>query len=390
MSALAVWTAADGLLSAVAPTRPGGCGRYRCWWSIWIRMVPPIRGRASLADLVADGPRRTDLVPGRDGVAVLRNGGVACAEAREVVEALIDGWPHLVVRVADPEHAAGWPRWFRSGRCYPACWPSGESSSVYQTDRVLVNRPARARCCRGSGRLSWRSARRDVVARSRWVAAWRQVWRCRGVDRPVVDTIGRIRCAAPARGVTAAARALLRKKRPWPTRSCDRGNRRPGRSGSDRSVASGSGGLRRAGQRCRTRYGSKARAPGAISPPVMRMPTAVVAAVERVIAPLGLRLDRASPSVDARLADGSRLHAVVPPVSVDGPSLPYVVSLPPCPTSSRWSPLVLCRRRAPTCWRQAVRRAQQYPGGGWNRGREDHTPQCAVRRDPIRRTGRDD
>ena len=46
---------------------------------------------------------------------------------------------------------------------------------------------------------------------------------------------------------------------------------------------------------------------------------AVVAAVERVIAPHGLRLDRASPSVDARLADGSRLHAVVPPVSVDGP-----------------------------------------------------------------------
>ncbi|MDH3398226.1 MAG: ATPase, T2SS/T4P/T4SS family, partial [Acidimicrobiia bacterium] len=46
---------------------------------------------------------------------------------------------------------------------------------------------------------------------------------------------------------------------------------------------------------------------------------AVVAAIERVIAPLGLRLDRASPSVDARLADGSRLHAVVPPVSVDGP-----------------------------------------------------------------------
>jgi len=45
----------------------------------------------------------------------------------------------------------------------------------------------------------------------------------------------------------------------------------------------------------------------------------VVAAVERVIAPLGLRLDRSSPSVDARLADGSRLHAVVPPVSVDGP-----------------------------------------------------------------------
>lgn len=48
-------------------------------------------------------------------------------------------------------------------------------------------------------------------------------------------------------------------------------------------------------------------------------PAAVVAAVERILAPLGLRLDRASPTVDARLADGSRLHAVVPPVAVDTP-----------------------------------------------------------------------
>lgn len=48
-------------------------------------------------------------------------------------------------------------------------------------------------------------------------------------------------------------------------------------------------------------------------------PDGIVAAVERVIAPLGLRLDRSSPAVDARLADGSRLHAVIPPASVDGP-----------------------------------------------------------------------
>ena len=48
-------------------------------------------------------------------------------------------------------------------------------------------------------------------------------------------------------------------------------------------------------------------------------PGAIVAAVERVIAPLGLRIDRASPAVDARLPDGSRLHAVIPPVAVDGP-----------------------------------------------------------------------
>ena len=46
---------------------------------------------------------------------------------------------------------------------------------------------------------------------------------------------------------------------------------------------------------------------------------AVLAAVERTIAPLGLRLDRASPLLSARLPDGSRLHAVIPPVSVGGP-----------------------------------------------------------------------
>jgi pilus assembly protein CpaF len=45
----------------------------------------------------------------------------------------------------------------------------------------------------------------------------------------------------------------------------------------------------------------------------------IEAAVQRVIAPLGLRLDRASPAVDARLPDGSRLHALVPPATVDGP-----------------------------------------------------------------------
>src|SRR5204862_1420324 len=45
----------------------------------------------------------------------------------------------------------------------------------------------------------------------------------------------------------------------------------------------------------------------------------IVRLVERVVAPLGLRLDRASPMVDARLADGSHLHALIPPLALDGP-----------------------------------------------------------------------
>ena len=45
----------------------------------------------------------------------------------------------------------------------------------------------------------------------------------------------------------------------------------------------------------------------------------IVQIAERAIMPLGLRLDRTSPIVDARLADGSRLHAIIPPLAVDGP-----------------------------------------------------------------------
>lgn len=49
------------------------------------------------------------------------------------------------------------------------------------------------------------------------------------------------------------------------------------------------------------------------------IPTASLSVVlERILAPLGRRLDRSSPIVDARLPDGSRICAVVPPVAVDG------------------------------------------------------------------------
>ncbi len=43
--------------------------------------------------------------------------------------------------------------------------------------------------------------------------------------------------------------------------------------------------------------------------------------IEKVVAPLGLRIDRSSPLVDARLPDGSRVNAIVPPLAVDGPCL---------------------------------------------------------------------
>ena len=47
----------------------------------------------------------------------------------------------------------------------------------------------------------------------------------------------------------------------------------------------------------------------------------VISAIERIVSPLGRRIDESSPMVDARLKDGSRVNAIIPPLSLVGPSI---------------------------------------------------------------------
>ncbi len=49
--------------------------------------------------------------------------------------------------------------------------------------------------------------------------------------------------------------------------------------------------------------------------------SAVLSIIERIISPLGRRIDESSPMVDARLADGSRVNAIIAPLSLKGPCL---------------------------------------------------------------------
>ena len=48
---------------------------------------------------------------------------------------------------------------------------------------------------------------------------------------------------------------------------------------------------------------------------------AVMSAIERIVSPLGRRIDESSPLVDARLKDGSRVNAIIPPLALRGPCL---------------------------------------------------------------------
>ena len=48
---------------------------------------------------------------------------------------------------------------------------------------------------------------------------------------------------------------------------------------------------------------------------------AVLGVIERIVAPLGRRIDESSPLVDARLKDGSRVNAIIPPLAIKGPTI---------------------------------------------------------------------
>jgi len=56
-------------------------------------------------------------------------------------------------------------------------------------------------------------------------------------------------------------------------------------------------------------------------PMVFSSEQAVLGVIDRIVSPLGRRIDESSPMVDARLRDGSRVNAIIPPIALRGPSL---------------------------------------------------------------------
>lgn len=56
-----------------------------------------------------------------------------------------------------------------------------------------------------------------------------------------------------------------------------------------------------------------------LTPAAFRGPEHLEDVIQRIVAPLGRRIDQSNPFVDARLPDGSRVHAIIPPLAVGGP-----------------------------------------------------------------------
>jgi hypothetical protein len=177
---LGVETVSDSVLSVVAPIGLAAAAPRRP-----VLMVdcdsdgPHYPGERSLADLAVDQPRRVDLSPGREGVALVRNGGIGWEAAVEVIELLAPGWAHIVTRVGTaplpwpvvpvvpllpgilmPELVAGGT----GGAVWQACWrgarPPGPGPVLPPLSRSGLTALLQAR---------WEPA-------GRWVKAWKAVW----------------------------------------------------------------------------------------------------------------------------------------------------------------------------------------------------------------------
>lgn len=174
MPALAVQCEADGLLGAIAPLALAA--------TVGTALVidldptgPHYPSSGSLAQLVSEGPRRSDLVPVTRGVGVLRNGGVTLEAAGEVVEALITGWPHVVLRCR-----------IRVGVCpivpVVPLLPGGLIGRLHH--RAVYQQMGWRETAPGPGPVLPTPSRSTVKALcegrlplgSRWLRAWRQVW----------------------------------------------------------------------------------------------------------------------------------------------------------------------------------------------------------------------
>jgi hypothetical protein len=133
------------------------------------------RSPRTLADVASEGPRLTEVSPGRRGVAVLRSGHLPAAEAATVVDALATRWPAVVVRLEARDWPgptvpvrALYPGWLAPTTTETSVWQKlpGGSSPTGPGPVLPTLRAATTRRILAGG----------VPPPGAWLRAWRPVW----------------------------------------------------------------------------------------------------------------------------------------------------------------------------------------------------------------------
>ncbi len=176
MATLATVCETDGVLGILAPLALAAAAGTALVVDL-DPQGPAYPGTGSLAGLVDDGPRLDDLRPRRNGVAVLRNGGIGADAATDVVTALVDGWPNVVLRLPSDAVDISLPLVpvvpLLPGGMTPRC----HRAAVYQQlgwreeapgPGLTMPTPPRA----AAGAL----LEGRVPVRCRWIQAWKEVW----------------------------------------------------------------------------------------------------------------------------------------------------------------------------------------------------------------------
>lgn len=165
----------DPILSAIAPVGLAGSAGTALIVDLVTGDVAG-GGRRTLRDVYGDGPRLSELSPGRQGVAAIRGGGLRKEEAVEVVETLAGRWPAVVVRVEEGE----WP--FPAVPVvplFPGLLEPGTTGSagVWQLIRGGGDPPGPGPVLPRIGPSQIRRMLQGhLPRRNRWIAAWSQVW----------------------------------------------------------------------------------------------------------------------------------------------------------------------------------------------------------------------
>ncbi len=176
MATLATACESDGVLGIVAPIVLAAAAGTALVVDL-DRNGPRYPGSGSLAELVEEGPRRDDLSPGRRGVAVLRNGGVAAPDAADVVAALIAGWPNVVLRLPSTAVDVSVPLVPVVPLLPGGMTKRSHRPAVYQQIGWHEEAPGPELVMPTPSRSTVRAFLEGrMPAAGRWVRSWRRVW----------------------------------------------------------------------------------------------------------------------------------------------------------------------------------------------------------------------